>query len=85
MRLYGIHPVRHSVILLVGYSVIIRFSFNILRMNWRNETYDREIKMYFYLANVGFEPTPTSTAAPSNAETTVIPTLPLRSLKNELS
>ena len=28
--------------------------------------YDREIKMYFYLANVGFEPMPTSTAAPSN-------------------
>ena len=30
--------------------------------------------MYFYLANMGFEPTPTSTAAPSNTETTVIPT-----------
>ena len=29
--------------------------------------------MYFYLAMVGFEPTPTSTAAPSNTETTVIP------------
>ena len=29
--------------------------------------------MYFYLAMVGFEPTPTGTAAPSNAETTVIP------------
>ena len=28
--------------------------------------------MYFYLAMVGFEPTPTSTAAPSNTETTVI-------------
>ena len=28
--------------------------------------------MYFYLAVVGFEPTPTSTAAPSNTETTVI-------------
>ena len=41
--------------------------------------YDREIKMYFNLANVGFEPTPTSTAAPSNTETTVIPTRPLRS------
>ena len=39
--------------------------------------YDREIKMYFNLANMGFEPTPTSTAAPSNTETTVIPTLPL--------
>ena len=44
-------------------------------------TYDREIKMYFYLAMVGFEPTPTSTAAPSNTETTVIPSRPLRSLK----
>ena len=40
--------------------------------------YDREIKMYFNLANVGFEPTPTSTAAPSNTETAVIPTRPLR-------
>ena len=47
--------------------------------------YDREIKMYFYLAMLGFEPTPTSTAAPSNTETTVIPSRPLRSLKNELS
>ena len=47
--------------------------------------YDREIKMYFYLAMVGFEPTPTSTAAPSNTETTVIPSRPLRSLKKELS
>ena len=37
--------------------------------------------MYFYLAMVGFEPTPTSTAAPSNTETTVIPSRPLRSLK----
>ena len=37
--------------------------------------------MYFYLANVGFEPTPTSTVAPSNTETTVIPTRPLGSLK----
>ena len=27
--------------------------------------------MYFYLAMVGFEPTPTATAAPSNTETTV--------------
>ena len=34
---------------------------------------------------VGFEPTPTSTAAPSNTETTVIPSRPLRSLKKELS
>ena len=41
----------------------------------------REIKMYFYLAKVGFEPTPTSTAVPSNTETTVIPSRPLRSLK----
>ena len=37
--------------------------------------------MYFYLAMVGFEPTPTTTAAPSNTETTVIPSRPLRSLK----
>ena len=37
--------------------------------------------MYFYLAMVGFEPTPTSTAAPSNTGTTVIPSRPLRSLK----
>ena len=37
--------------------------------------------MYFYLAKVGFEPTPTSTAAPSNTETTVIPSRPLHSLK----
>ena len=41
--------------------------------------------MYFYLAMVGFEPTPTLTAAPSNTETTVIPSRPLRSLKKELS
>ena len=47
--------------------------------------YDREIKMYIYLAMVGFEPTPTSTAAPSNTETTTIPSRPLRSLKKELS
>ena len=47
--------------------------------------YNGEIKMYFYLAMVGFEPTPTSTAAPSNTETTVIPYRPLRSLKKELS
>ena len=47
--------------------------------------YGRTIKMYFYLAIVGFEPTPTSTAAPSNTETTVIPSRPLRSLKKELS
>ena len=39
--------------------------------------------MYFYLAMVGFEPTLTSTAAPSNTETTVIPSRPLRSLKKE--
>ena len=37
--------------------------------------------MYFYLAKVGFEPTPTSTTAPSNTVTTVIPSRPLRSLK----
>ena len=47
--------------------------------------YKGEIKMYFYLAMVGFEPTPTLTAAPSNTETTVIPSRPLRSLKKELS
>ena len=41
--------------------------------------------MYFYLTMVGFEPTPTSTAAPSNTETTAIPPGPLRSLKKELS
>ena len=41
--------------------------------------------MYFYLAMVGFEPTPTSTAAPGNTETTVIHSRPLRSLKKELS
>ena len=41
--------------------------------------------MYFYLATVGFEPTPTSTAVPSNTETTVISTRPLRFLKKELS
>ena len=35
--------------------------------------------MYFYSAMVGFEPTPTATAAPSNTETTVIPSRPLRS------
>ena len=35
--------------------------------------------MHFYLAMVGFEPTPTATAAPSNTETTVIPSRPLRS------
>ena len=45
--------------------------------------YNGEIKMYFYLAMVGFEPTPTSTAAPSNTETTVIPSRPY--LKKELS
>ena len=47
--------------------------------------YIGEIKMYFYLAMVGFEPTPTATAAPSNTETTVIPSRPLRSLKKKLS
>ena len=39
----------------------------------RKKLYNGEIKIYFYLAMVGFEPTPTSTAAPSNTETTVIP------------
>ena len=47
--------------------------------------YNGEIKMYFYFAMVGIEPKPTSTAAPSNTETTVIPSRPLRSLKKELS
>ena len=51
----------------------------------RKKLYNGEIKMYFYLAMVGFEPTPTATAAPSNTETTVIPSRPLRSLKKELS
>ena len=41
--------------------------------------------MYVYLAMVGFEPTPTSTAAPRNTETTVIHSRPLRSLIKELS
>ena len=41
--------------------------------------------MYLNLAMVGFEPTPTSTAAPSNKYTIVIPSRPLRSLKKELS
>ena len=41
--------------------------------------------MYLYLAMVGFEPMPTSTAAPSNTETTVIPSRSLRSLKKEFS
>ena len=40
--------------------------------------------MYFYLAMVGFEHTPTTTAAPSNTETTVIPSRPLRSLKKDI-
>ena len=34
---------------------------------------------------MGFEPTPTSTAVPSNTETTVIPSRPLRSLLKKLS
>ena len=37
--------------------------------------YSGEIKMYFYLAMVGFEPTPTSTAAPSNCHTLSATTL----------
>ena len=42
--------------------------------------------MYFYLAMVGFEPTPTLTAAPSNTEDNCpYPLGPLRSLKKELS
>ena len=52
-----------------------------MQVHPKNKLYGREIKMYFYLAKVGFEPTPTATAAPSNTETTVIPTRPLRSLK----
>ena len=52
-----------------------------MRVHPKNKLYDREIKMYFYLAKVGFEPTPISTAAPSNTETTVIPTRSLSSLK----
>ena len=38
-----------------------------------------------YFAMVGFEPTPTSTAAPSNTETTALPSRQLRSFKKELS
>ena len=34
-----------------------------MQVHPKNKLYDREIKMYFYLAKVGFEPTPTSTAA----------------------
>ena len=56
-----------------------------MQVHPKNKLYDREIKMYFYLAKVGFEPAPTSTAAPSNTETTVIPSRPPRSLKKELS
>ena len=52
-----------------------------MQVHPKNKLYGREIKMYFYLAKVGFEPTPTSTAAPSHTETTIIPTRPLRSLK----
>ena len=37
-----------------------------MQVHPKNKLYDRDIKMYFYLAKVGFEPTPTSTAAPSN-------------------
>ena len=51
-----------------------------MQVHPKNKLYDRAIKMYFYLAKVGFEPTPTSTAAPSNTETTVIPTRPLTTL-----
>ena len=52
-----------------------------MQVHLKNKLYGREIKMYFYWAKVGFEPTPTSTATPSNTETTLIPTRPLRSLK----
>ena len=52
-----------------------------MQVHLKNKLYGREIKMYFYLAKVGFEPTPTSTAAPRNTKTTLIPTRPLRSLK----
>ena len=52
-----------------------------MKVHPKYKLYDRKIKLYFYLAKVGFEPTPTSTAPPSNTETTVIPTLLLRSLK----
>ena len=42
--------------------------------------------MYFYLAMVGFEThADLWTSAPSNTETTVIPSRPVRSLKKELS
>ena len=37
-----------------------------MQVHPKNKFYDREIKMYFYLAKVGFVPTPTSTAALSN-------------------
>ena len=37
-----------------------------MQVHPKNKLYGREIKMYFYLANVGFEHTPTSTAAPSS-------------------
>ena len=56
-----------------------------MQVHLKNKLYGREIKMYFYWAKVGFEPTPTSTATPSNTETTVIPTRPLCSLSKELS
>ena len=55
-----------------------------MQVHPKNKLYVREIKMYFYLAKVGFQPTPTSTATPSNTETTVIPTRPLCSLKKEV-
>ena len=56
-----------------------------MQVHLKNKLYGREIKINFYLAKEGFEPTPTSTAAPSNTETTVIPTRPLRYLKKEFS
>ena len=54
------------------------YIYTYIYIQWRN-------KDVLYLAMLGFEPTPTSTAASSNTETTVIPSRPLRSLKKELS
>ena len=55
-----------------------------MQVHPKNKLYDREIKMYFYLGKVCFEPTLTSTAAPSNTETTVIHSATTL-LKKELS
>ena len=38
-----------------------------MQVHPKNKLYDREIKMYFYLAKVGFEPTPTSTIYKDNS------------------